>query len=65
MTKKERERPEIINGRRRQRIARGSGTRVAEVNTLLRQFSQMRKLLKSKGKMKRMMDQMGGGLPGM
>ncbi|MEM7384407.1 MAG: signal recognition particle protein [Verrucomicrobiota bacterium] len=60
MTKEERSRPEILNGRRRQRIARGSGTRVAEVNNLLRQFSQMRKMMKSKGKMKKLMKQMGG-----
>ena len=64
MTPLERERPQIINGRRRQRIARGSGTKVAQVNMLLRQFAQMRKMLKNKGKMKRMMDQMGG-MPGM
>jgi signal recognition particle subunit SRP54 len=61
MTKRERSRPEILNGRRRQRIARGSGTSVTEVNNLLRQFSQMRKLMKNKGKMKKLLGQMGGG----
>ncbi len=61
MTPKERQRPEILNGRRRQRIAKGSGTKVTEVNNLLRQFSQMRKMMKNKGKMKKMMNQMGGG----
>ena len=61
MTKHERSRPEILNGRRRQRIARGSGTSVTEVNNLLRQFSQMRKLMKNKGKMKKLLGQMGGG----
>jgi signal recognition particle subunit SRP54 len=61
MTKHERSRPQILNGRRRQRIARGSGTSVTEVNNLLRQFSQMRKLMKNKGKMKKLLGQMGGG----
>ena len=61
MTPKERQRPEILNGRRRQRIARGSGTKITEVNNLLRQFSQMRKMMKNKGKLKKMMNQMGGG----
>jgi signal recognition particle subunit SRP54 len=66
MTLKERSRPEIIKGRRRQRIARGSGTSVTQVNGLLKQVSQMRKMMKSKGKMKALMAQMGGGkgLPG-
>jgi len=65
MTPKERSRPEIINGSRRKRIARGSGTSVTEVNQLLRQFSEMRKMMKGKGKMKKLMQQMGGGgLPG-
>ncbi len=61
MTPKERHRPEILNGKRRQRIAKGSGTKVTEVNSLLRQFSQMRKMMKNKGKLKKMMAQMGGG----
>lgn len=66
MTLKERSRPEIIKGRRRQRIARGSGTSVTQVNGLLKQVSQMRKMMKSKGKMKALMAQIGGGkgLPG-
>ena len=46
MTKKERERPEIINGSRRKRIAKGSGTQVEDVNKLLRQFEQMKKMMK-------------------
>ena len=61
MTPKERRRPEILNGRRRQRIARGSGTRVTEVNNLLRQFSQMRRLMKNKGRLKKLMSDFGGG----
>ncbi len=46
MTQKEREKPEIINHSRKQRIAKGSGTEVAEVNQLLKQFEQMRKMMK-------------------
>lgn len=46
MTKKERLQPEIINGSRRKRIANGSGTTVEDVNKLLRQFDQMKKMMK-------------------
>lgn len=46
MTRKEREVPEIINGSRRRRVAAGSGTSVADVNRLLKQFIQARKLMK-------------------
>jgi len=53
MTPQERSRPDILNARRRQRIARGSGRTVTEVNDLLQRFNQMRKLMKSAGKMKR------------
>ncbi len=55
MTKEERTRPDILNARRRQRIARGSGSTVTEVNDLLRRFDQMRKMMKSAGKMKKML----------
>ncbi len=58
MTKEERTRPDILNARRRQRIARGSGCTVTEVNDLLRRFDQMRKMMKSTGKMKKMMAQL-------
>ncbi|MBA2433555.1 MAG: signal recognition particle protein [Verrucomicrobiota bacterium] len=58
MTDEERRRPDILNARRRQRIARGSGSTVTEVNDLLQRFNQMRKLMKNAGKMKRMMAQM-------
>jgi signal recognition particle subunit SRP54 len=58
MTNEERTRPDILNARRRQRIARGSGSTVTEVNDLLRRFGQMRKMMKSAGKMKKMMAQM-------
>ncbi|NTU94023.1 MAG: signal recognition particle protein [Chlorobiaceae bacterium] len=47
MTKEERHTPEIINGSRRQRIAKGSGTRVQEVNMLLKQFQEMKKMMRS------------------
>jgi signal recognition particle subunit SRP54 len=53
MTHQERTRPDILNARRRQRIARGSGRTVTEVNDLLQRFNQMRKLMKNAGKMKR------------
>jgi signal recognition particle subunit SRP54 len=46
MTPKERRRPEILNGSRRARIAKGSGRPVAEVNRLLKQFKEMRKFMK-------------------
>jgi signal recognition particle subunit SRP54 len=49
MTPDERRRSDIINGSRRKRIARGSGTSVEEVNRLLKQFAQMRKMLKAMG----------------
>ena len=58
MTDDERRRPDILNARRRQRIARGSGSSVTQVNDLLQRFNQMRKLMKNTGKMKRMMAQM-------
>jgi signal recognition particle subunit SRP54 len=49
MTLQERRSSHIINGSRRKRIARGSGTTVEEVNRLLKQFAQMRKMLKAMG----------------
>lgn len=54
MTLQERENPDIINGSRKNRIAKGSGTSVQQVNQLLKQFSDMRKLMKT-------MNKMGGG----
>jgi signal recognition particle subunit SRP54 len=50
MTAHERNHHEVINGSRRKRIARGSGTTVQEVNNLLRQYAQMRKMFKDMGK---------------
>jgi signal recognition particle subunit SRP54 len=58
MTSEERTRPKILNARRRQRIARGSGSTVTEVNDLIRRFDQMKKIMKNAGKMKKMMAQM-------
>ena len=46
MTKKEREKPSIIDAKRKRRIARGSGTTVQDVNRLLRQFEQMQKMMR-------------------
>jgi signal recognition particle subunit SRP54 len=65
MTAKERADHEIINGSRRKRIARGSGTSVQDVNNLLRQYAQMRKMFKTMGggglkAQQRMMSQMQG-----
>jgi signal recognition particle subunit SRP54 len=50
MTVQERRRPEVINGSRRLRIARGSGTNVQQVNRLIKQFAQMRKVMKQAGR---------------
>ena len=64
MTKQERDNHEIISGSRRKRIARGSGTSVQEVNQLLRQYAQMRKMFKSAAKgggmQRRLMNTLGG-----
>ena len=46
MTRYEREKPEVLNASRKKRIAAGSGTSVEEVNKLIRQFDQTRKLMK-------------------
>ncbi len=54
MTLQERENPDIINGSRKQRIAKGSGRTVQEVNNLLKQFGDMRKMMRT-------MNKMGGG----
>jgi signal recognition particle subunit SRP54 len=51
MTPQERRQPEIINGSRRSRIAKGSGTEVADVNRLVKQFAEMQKMMKRMGGM--------------
>ncbi len=70
MTPKERERPSLIDAKRKRRIAAGSGTKVEDVNNLLKQFDMMQKMMKQmngKGgkrnamKMLRSMGGMGGG----
>jgi signal recognition particle subunit SRP54 len=50
MTPRERRHPQLLNGSRKRRIAKGSGTSVEEINRLLRQYGQMRKLMKRLGK---------------
>jgi signal recognition particle subunit SRP54 len=68
MTPRERRKPEIINGSRRNRIAAGSGTSVGEINRLVKQFSEMQKMMKRMGGMqmgkkgKKKMPMMPGGL---
>ena len=53
MTPEERRSPEIIDGSRKRRIARGSGTKVQDVNRLLKQFEQTKRLLRQYSKLKR------------
>jgi signal recognition particle subunit SRP54 len=64
MTAHERVHHEVINGSRRKRIARGSGTTVQEVNNLLRQYAQMRKMFKQMGKASFVRKLAGMKLPG-
>ena len=72
MTPGERARPDVIKGSRKKRIAAGSGTQIQDVNRLLKQFTQMQKMMKKMGggNSKKMMRQMqgmmppGGGMPG-
>jgi hypothetical protein len=59
MTPQERKNPNILNAKRRQRIAKGSGTGVSEVNNLLNRFAQMQQMMKKMGKFQKMM---GGGI---
>ena len=65
MTLKERRTPQILNARRRIRIAKGSGVTVTEVNSLLNKFSQMQQMMKKFGKFQKKMSRMGAGMPGM
>ncbi|MBL7883119.1 MAG: signal recognition particle protein [Bacteroidia bacterium] len=67
MTPQERETPEILNGKRRERIAKGSGTSIQEVNKLIKQFEDTRKMMRMMGdkkQMAKMMSQMKN-MPGM
>lgn len=73
MTPKERQHPELLNSSRRMRIAKGSGTKVDEVNRLIKQFDQTRKMMKmvsgmgssKMAQMAKMAGMMKGGMPGM
>lgn len=73
MTPKERQHPEILNTSRRQRIAKGSGTKIDEVNRLIKQFDQTRKMMKmvsgmgssKMAQMAKMAGMMKGGMPKM
>jgi signal recognition particle subunit SRP54 len=65
MTPQERRSPQILNAKRRQRIAKGSGVSVTELNSMLNKFAQMQQMMKKMGKFSKMMGRMGGGLPGM
>ena len=61
MTHQERRNPHILNAKRRQRIAKGSGVTVAELNTMLNKFNQMQQMMKKMGKFQKMMARMGRG----
>ena len=65
MTPQERRNPHILNARRRQRIAKGSGVSVTELNTMLNKFAGMQQMMKKMGKFQRMMAKMGGGAAGL
>jgi signal recognition particle subunit SRP54 len=68
MTPKERSNPGLLNGQRKNRIARGSGTNIQEVNKLMKQFEDTKKMMKLMSNPKNMMSMMkqmkGGGMPG-
>jgi signal recognition particle subunit SRP54 len=59
MTRQERRNPELLNASRRARVARGSGTTVAEVNDLLKQFNMMKRMMKDMGKMQKALARKG------
>ena len=65
MTPQERRTPQILNAKRRQRIAKGSGVTVTELNTMLNKFAQMQQMMKKMGKFQKMMAKMGGGAAGL
>lgn len=68
MTPQERQKPDLINGSRKRRMAQGSGTQIQDVNRLLKQFKQMAKMMKKAGsakKMKNMMRGLKGSMPGL
>lgn len=66
MTPEERRKPDVIRGSRKRRIAAGSGTQIQDVNRLLKQFTQMQKMMKKfsqKGGIGKLMRGLRGGLP--
>jgi len=63
MTPQERRNPQILNARRRLRIAAGSGVKVSDVNALLHRFNQMQQMMKKMGKLQKMMAKFGGVPP--
>ena len=65
MTPKERQTPQILNAKRRIRVAKGSGVTVTELNTMMNKFGQMQQMMKKMGKFQKMMGRMGGAMPGM
>src|SRR6266481_8192515 len=65
MTPQERRNPHLLNAKRRQRIAKGSGVTVTELNTMLNKFNQMQQMMKKMGKFQKMMSRMGGGAANM
>src|SRR5438874_12122452 len=65
MTPQERRSPQILNAKRRIRIAKGSGVTVTEVNSLLNKFGQMQQMMKKFGKFQKMMARAGGAIPGL
>ncbi|HRK03360.1 MAG TPA: signal recognition particle protein, partial [Oligoflexia bacterium] len=65
MTRQERKNPDLLNGRRRLRIAEGSGTSVADINRFIKQFAEMQKMMKQMSKMGLAKGLMKGGLKGL
>jgi signal recognition particle subunit SRP54 len=63
MTPQERRTPQILNAKRRQRIAKGSGVTVTQLNTMLNRFGQMQQMMKKMGKFQKMLARMGGPIP--
>ncbi|MCS6948653.1 MAG: signal recognition particle protein, partial [Steroidobacteraceae bacterium] len=66
MTPRERRKPELLDGSRRRRIAAGAGVQVQDVNRLLKQFQEMRRVMKGLkgGKLRRLMSAVQGAFPG-
>ena len=63
MTPGERRSPAILNAKRRQRIAKGSGVQVSDVNNLIKRFEDMQQMMRKLGKLQKMMGKFGGKLP--